>query len=71
MLGADIYFKDNISVIGNNLVEMKEIRENYNYEQNIIIDERMILFKRRYLFLFIFLKVGSFNFTNFVAKQHF
>ena len=54
MLGADIQFKDNISVIGNNLVEMKEIRENYNYEQNIIIDERMILFKRRYLFTFIF-----------------
>ena len=71
MLGADIHFKDNISVIGNNLVEMKEIRENYNYEQNIIIDERMILFKRRYLFTFIFLKVGSFNLTNFVAKQHF
>ena len=32
MLDADIHFKDNISVIGNNLVEMKEIRENYNYE---------------------------------------
>ena len=62
MLGADIHLKDNISVIDNNLVEIIPF---------IIIDERMILFKKRYLFTFIFLKVGSFNLTNFVAKQHF